>query len=409
MPRVRAKMQTRSGKMFPPSVPHQTLKEVRIPFKKRRASAIDCPQLQVDATASKKQKSHKAVRFEHHADCVHGVPRYTGHFPQDYWESEKERGPSEEVFRQISIEVDEYLADSEEEDQGEVLEANEADQCVVNTTEDSNDNDLMAESLEELDEKRLTSLPEDFHDKGENDHLDQRAGLPENGNHQPNSEEQEDAVVDIASSNSLPTNLTDRDREYKQRYLDLKATAWHWSSTYFPPPTPTPGSTPPSLNLPNLCLTSPQLMEYANYISVCTDSSTWEDVFHEQRTYLVYSILGKMIDVHIFGHEMFGATDEQLHTLRAADEECMMDDGKFLPPQTSHPPSSISPSQPRAKTPPQASTAKPSAPTPSPPSSPAHRTNTPQTSSPPSHNSKPPFYKCSPPCSPPSHQPSCTA
>ncbi len=347
MPRVRAKMHTRSGKTFPPSVPHQTLKEVRIPFKKRHASAIDFPQLQEDAPASKKQKSHKAVHFEHHADCAHEVPRYKGHFPQESWGSEKERGPSEEVFRQISIEVDESFADSEEEDQGEVLKTNEAEQCVVNTTEDSINNELMAESWEELDEERITPLPDDFHDKEENDDNDQQADLPENGNHQSNLEEQEDPVVDIASSNLSPTNHTDRHGEYKQRYLDLKATAWHWSSTYFPPLTSIP---PPSLNLSDLCLTSPQLMEYANYISVCTNDSTWEDVFNEQRTYLVYSILGKMIDVHIFGHEMFGATDEQLHTLRAADEECMMDDGKFLPPQTSHPPSSISPSQPRAKT-----------------------------------------------------------
>ncbi len=67
-------------------------------------------------------------------------------------------------------------------------------------------------------------------------------------------------------------------------------------------------------------------MEYANYISACTNDA-WEYVFNGQRRFLVHCILGKMLDVHIFGHEMFGATEEQLKELRKMDGELVMEDG----------------------------------------------------------------------------------
>lgn len=343
-------MQTRSGRRFPSSKTYQTLKEVRILCKKRHASAIDCPQLQEDAPAFRKRKSPKTVRFAHHADCEHGVPRYKGRFPQDSIETEKESGPSEGGLRTKTIGVDDFLAGSEEENQLEVLKANETEQCAADTREDSDD-ELGTGYMPELEERTVTSFLDDLPHGGEDEILDQRAGRLENDNNQPIPKAQQAAVINIASSNSSPTDQKDRDREYKQRYLNLKTTAWNWSSTYFSPPTPTPASTPPSpnLNLLELCHTSPQLMEYANYISVRTDASTWEDVFNKQRAFLVYSILGKMVDVHIFGHEMYGATDEQLSSLRSADEECIMDDG--IPPLSSHPLSIIHLYIPPLKTP----------------------------------------------------------
>lgn len=332
MPRFGTTTQTRSGKRLYPSKSCQAFKEVRIPCKKRHTSAIDYPQLQDDAPAPKKQNSSKTVRFEDHADCEHGVARYKGSSPQDSLEAEKESGPSEELLRRTSIAVDQSLAESEEENRLEVMEAKGTEQCVVDTKEDSNDDELVTSFMTELEENPAISLIDDFYNEREDDLLNQRADAPENGDQQPIPKNQVDAVIAIASSNLSPTDQKDKDREYKQRYLDLKTTAWHWSSTYFSPPTPTLAATPTTLNLPELCHTSPQLMEYANYISVCTDSATWEDVFTEQRAFLVYCILGKMIEVHVLGHEMFGATDEQLCILRTADEECMMDDGILLPP-----------------------------------------------------------------------------
>jgi hypothetical protein len=346
-------------------------------MKNRNASAIDCPQLQNDAPASKKQKSSKAVRFDYRPSREDGVSCYKGNSPQDSQESRMESSPSEQLLDRLSIEVDQFpdeaekqdqvevleVDEAEKQDQVEVLEVDEAEQCMMDTAEDSNVDELMNGSMAALEEATTVSLIDDFHNQEKDNFVDQNTRNIENNDHQLDSEKREDAFIDIASPDSSPTDLADKDEEYKQRYLNLKATAWHWASTYFPPPTSIPGSSQPPLNLTDLCHSSPQLMEYANYISVCTDTSTWEDVFDKQRTFLVYSILGKLIDVHIFGHEMFGATDEQLHTLRAADEESIMDDGTSSP-------SDPLPSNPRTNTPLplQPSTAKPNVPKKSPPS-----------------------------------------
>jgi len=318
-------MQTRSGKKLPFPKSRQTIKEVRIPSRKRHALTNKA------VPPTKKQKSPKAVRFQHDADCEHGLPRYKGPFPNNSLELEKESGSSEEFLRRMSIKVDELLAEAEVEEE-KALEPDELEPCELDAIEDEDDGELVADFLDGLEEETVISLIDDFHGEVEAQLQDQRPLIPKSANYDSLPDEQDVIVEDTASPNPSPTNQTDKDREYKQRYLDLKTTAWRWSSTYFSPPCPISASTKPALNLTDLCHTSPQLMEYANYISASTDSSTWEDVFNEQRAFLVYSILGKMLEVHVFGHEMFGATEEQLHNLRAADEECMMDDGTFLLP-----------------------------------------------------------------------------
>lgn len=68
-------------------------------------------------------------------------------------------------------------------------------------------------------------------------------------------------------------------------------------------------------------------MECANWISCCGQKRTWEGVFNEQRAQLVYGVLGKMLEVHVFGHEMFGANKEQLRELRELDMELIDSDG----------------------------------------------------------------------------------
>lgn len=113
------------------------------------------------------------------------------------------------------------------------------------------------------------------------------------------------------------------DIEYGQRYRALKQIAWRWAKTYFS----TKGrSAKRPIDLLKLCRDSPRLMEFANYISACGEEP-WEYVFHEQRHFLVFGILGKMLDVHVFGHEMFGATEEQLKGLRETDGQLSMEDG----------------------------------------------------------------------------------
>ena len=103
--------------------------------------------------------------------------------------------------------------------------------------------------------------------------------------------------------------------EIKKRYGALKVSAWKWAVKHFPK---VPYSTKSSLNLPGLAETSPELMELVSYISACTDKP-WEYIFNEQRPKIVYGILGKVLEVHVFGHEIFGATDEQLQILKERD------------------------------------------------------------------------------------------
>ncbi len=112
------------------------------------------------------------------------------------------------------------------------------------------------------------------------------------------------------------------DAAIKSHYHFLKKLAWAWTSTHLPR---VPSATS-SLSLSSLANTNPELMEYANYLSSCGFSS-WEDVFNERRGELVYGILGKMIDVHVFGCEMFGASEEEEMELAGWDEGLVNDDG----------------------------------------------------------------------------------
>ena len=119
------------------------------------------------------------------------------------------------------------------------------------------------------------------------------------------------------------------DADFQARYLKLKCLAWTWVQNHFPDTTP---ETEQPLNLLHLAHTSPQLMEYANWISCCGKKRTWEDVFNKQRSKLVYGILGKVLEVHVFGHEMFGADQAQLQALRELDLELVNRDGTpFFP------------------------------------------------------------------------------
>ena len=128
--------------------------------------------------------------------------------------------------------------------------------------------------------------------------------------------------------------LLNLDAYFQTRYRELKSLAWTWVKNYFTDITP---EAKRSLDLLHLAHNSPQLMEYANWISCCGQKRTWEDVFNEQRTHLVYGILGKMLEVHVFGHEMFGGDRDQLRELRELDIEMVNRDGTSFhhsPPRT---------------------------------------------------------------------------
>ena len=121
-----------------------------------------------------------------------------------------------------------------------------------------------------------------------------------------------------------PKATANPDADFQSRYREIKSLAWTWVKNHFSDITP---ERKKALNLLHLAHASPQLMEYANWISCCGQKRTWEDVFNEQRALLVYGILGKMLEVHVFGHEMFGADKEQLRELRELDMELVNRDG----------------------------------------------------------------------------------
>lgn len=120
------------------------------------------------------------------------------------------------------------------------------------------------------------------------------------------------------------TQTANPDADFHERYVEIKSLAWTWVKLYFSDITP---EAKRSLNLLHLAHTSPQLMEYANWISCCGQKRTWEGVFNEQRAMLVFGVLGKMLEVHVFGHEMFGADENQLRALRELDVELVNTDG----------------------------------------------------------------------------------
>ncbi|KAL6713820.1 hypothetical protein ACLMJK_008314 [Lecanora helva] len=127
---------------------------------------------------------------------------------------------------------------------------------------------------------------------------------------------------DSNAPEEAPQPKTNADAEFYRFYLAIKRYAWDWSTKYFPP-------TSQPLNLLELCESHPQLMEYANYLSACTNK-TWEDVFNEQRHLLVYCIIGKTLEVHVFGQELIGGSAQQIEEMRRYDAESIMKDDNKL-------------------------------------------------------------------------------
>lgn len=115
------------------------------------------------------------------------------------------------------------------------------------------------------------------------------------------------------------------DTTYKHRYQALKRAAWSWARDSFSVVDASVSELP---DLMQLATEHPQLMEYINYIAASPSAGTWEELLNSRRAEIVYSILGKVLEVHVFGEEAFGATPSQKRTLRMADREMFDADGK---------------------------------------------------------------------------------
>ena len=140
-------------------------------------------------------------------------------------------------------------------------------------------------------------------------------------------------------SSITPSPLSRQDLKVLTRYHRLKLLSWQWATTHFSSSIPVPCP-----NLLHLSTTSPSLLTYVNYISACTNQ-TWEQVFTTHRAILVYCILGKMLEVHVFGHEAFGISEQQAAVLRGLDLLCVDNDGRHSPSPSNSTPSNDIPKE----------------------------------------------------------------
>lgn len=102
------------------------------------------------------------------------------------------------------------------------------------------------------------------------------------------------------------------DGEFAHRYNDLLIGIFKWSSKYF------------SYEEPNYDLAKLQkyhlLISYIDLIAVARDPNThWKNVIETLTPRLVMALIMKIIQIHIFGLELFGASQSQLEILRSAD------------------------------------------------------------------------------------------
>lgn len=112
------------------------------------------------------------------------------------------------------------------------------------------------------------------------------------------------------------------DEAFKHRYQDLRNAAWEWAQSYFPV-----AADALPLDLMHLATHAPELMEYINATTAGPSTGTWEHLLSTKRAEIIYSILGKAFEVHIFGEELFGSTPQQKRKLQMADREMFDADG----------------------------------------------------------------------------------
>ncbi|KAI9784376.1 MAG: hypothetical protein M1835_003603 [Candelina submexicana] len=137
---------------------------------------------------------------------------------------------------------------------------------------------------------------------------------------QPQASLHESALL---TASQPPSLLPLSDQELTSSIHTLKHFLKNWCDTYFTyklPSNANSSSTNSALNLNHLSKTSPELISYVNHIAL--GHPNWEDLFliPTQRAALVYGILGKVLEVWIFGPLLFGATKPQTRALEALEK-----------------------------------------------------------------------------------------
>lgn len=115
------------------------------------------------------------------------------------------------------------------------------------------------------------------------------------------------------------------DTQLEERFKALKRATWLWATDYFSDTGPNASVI---VDLVQLSQDYPELAEYINYLASCPQEETWEQFVKSRRTYLAFAVLGKVLEVHVFGQEMFGASEAQLKALRSLDLEMIHLNGK---------------------------------------------------------------------------------
>ncbi|KAL8737969.1 MAG: hypothetical protein Q9181_001191 [Wetmoreana brouardii] len=118
-------------------------------------------------------------------------------------------------------------------------------------------------------------------------------------------------------------NHPQTDTAYKGRYQALRSAAWRWVVRFFHKD-PQPSD---PLDLTELATSSPELMEYITSIFPSSRRTDWKNILESKRAEIVYSILGKALELHVFGQELVGATPDQQKELRKIDYDMMDSDG----------------------------------------------------------------------------------
>lgn len=103
------------------------------------------------------------------------------------------------------------------------------------------------------------------------------------------------------------------DGEFTHRYLELKISICDWAFKYFS------SHQDETYDAVNLWKHS-ELLSYIKSILLAEGPNPlWDDVTKNLRPNLVMGVFMKVIQIHIFGLELFGASEDQLKILRSAD------------------------------------------------------------------------------------------
>ncbi|KAK4691680.1 hypothetical protein P7C71_g5366, partial [Lecanoromycetidae sp. Uapishka_2] len=280
------------------------------PGRKRSASTVDTS-ADVTVPPSKRNKSPKAVRFENE-----NLTPTEQHEEVDrlFQEDDTAQQTEDDILADFSGEKQDDLL---KELDSEVISGGDLEEDMYGMSEPDNEEEEAwippEEEEEEADEQSLLEGGEET----QGEEQSQPSDRDESSNILPSPVDKADTQLKGTTTTPSKPSLHPKDATIRSRYHALKKLAWTWTTTHF--------SHVSSINLSKLVNTSPQLMEYVNYISSC-GPNTWEHVFANQRSWLIYCILGKTLEVHVFGHEMFGGSSSQLEQLQEMSTDNFLED-----------------------------------------------------------------------------------